>query len=136
MRDALRYGAAWLAGAAVFLAMDMVWLTLAFGRLYKPELGDLLLAKPRMAPAIAFYLIYLTGMIAFCAVPAAREGRWLAGLLRGAAFGIVCYATYDLTNQATLAVWSVRVTVLDLAWGATVTAVSAAASAAVLMRLR
>lgn len=135
MREVLRYAAAWLAGGIVFLALDMVWLTLAFERLYKPQIGALLAARPRLGPAVVFYLVYVTGVIVFCAVPAARGGGWPSGLLRGAAFGAVAYATYDLTNQATLSVWSTRVTVIDLAWGATVTAVSAAAAAAVLLAL-
>jgi uncharacterized membrane protein len=75
-----------------------------------------------VAAAAAFYAIYLTGLVIFVVRPAA-DARM--ALVRGALFGVVCYATYDLTNQATIAGWPWQVTVVDLAWGGFVTAVSA-----------
>jgi uncharacterized membrane protein len=125
MRSPARLALAWAAGAATFLALDAVWLTLASARLYQADLGAMLAPSPRLGPAAAFYLIYLTGLFGFCAVPASRAGGPRSALVRGAAFGLVAYATYDLTNQATLAVWSMRVTILDLAWGSAVSAASA-----------
>ncbi len=129
------YPVAWLIAAVVFVAMDSVWLTLAGERLYRAELAPLLAPAPRIGPAVLFYLIYIAGLTGFCVVPALKAGGPLAAFARGAAFGVVAYATYDLTNQATLAVWADRVTLLDLAWGATVTGVSSLAATAALRPL-
>ncbi len=118
---------AYLAAGAVFLIGDMAWLTLMGTRLYRPDLGALLGDKVRAAPAVAFYLLYLVGVVAFGVAPGIRSGDWTRSLLWGAAFGLIAYATYDLTNQATMKVWSTRVTLADMGWGALL---SGAASAA------
>ncbi|MBX9643772.1 MAG: DUF2177 family protein, partial [Novosphingobium sp.] len=95
--------------------------------LYRPALGDLLAENFRWGPAIAFYIIFIAGLTAFAVVPGLLSvpyeitNPWLFGvrgsMLLGMGFGLVCYATYDLTNQATLKVWPVHVTLIDLAWG-------------------
>jgi uncharacterized membrane protein len=108
-----------------FGLLDFVWLGFMGPRLYKPALGDMLAASPRIGPAVAFYLLYLVGLLYFAVRPALTEGGWRMALLNGAVFGLVAYATYDLTNQATLRIWPVKVTILDIAWG---TAASAAAA--------
>lgn len=109
--------------AVVFLALDAVWLTLMAERLYRPAIGHLMRDGFDLLAAALFYLAYLSGLTVFVVLPAADAGRALA---RGALFGFVAYATYDLTNQATLRDWPWHVTVADLAWGSFVTAVSAA----------
>jgi uncharacterized membrane protein len=81
----------------------------------------------RLAPAIVFYLLYVSGVLVFAVTPALRDGRWTTAALMGALFGFFCYATYDLTNQATLAVWSTTVTVADIAWGVVLTTTGALA---------
>ncbi|MDH7640508.1 DUF2177 family protein [Sphingomonas oryzagri] len=108
-----------------FLALDSIWLSLAASRLYRPRLGPLLLERFDVAPAAAFYLIYLAGILIFAIAPALVTGRWTSALARGAMLGLVAYATYDLTNQATLRGWSATVTVADLCWGMCVTATAA-----------
>jgi len=115
----------YVATGIVFLGVDAVWLGTMGNSLYRPLLGDLLLEKFRLAPAIAFYVIYIAGIIFFATSPAIAAGRWSVALLNGAILGFVAYATYDLTNQATLRSWSVTITILDLCWGTFVTAVSA-----------
>lgn len=122
-RDARRFAAAFGAGAVAFLALDAVWLTLMAPRLYRPNIGHLMRADFDPLAALAFYVIYFTGMVYFVVMPAARvrTAAW-----RGAFFGLVTYATYDLTNQATMRGWSWTVTFADLAWGAFVTAVACA----------
>src|SRR5262245_38603965 len=110
------------ATAISFLALDSIWLSLAASRLYRPRLGSLLLERFNMAPAAAFYLIYLAGILVFAIAPALVTGRWTTALMRGAMLGLVAYATYDLTNQATLRGWLVTVTIADLCWGSFVTA--------------
>lgn len=120
--------------AVTFLVLDAAWLTLMNEGLYRRELGDILAAQPRLAPAAVFYVLYLAGVVRFCVLPAIRTRSLKDALANGAMFGLVAYATYDLTNQATLAVWSTRVTMFDLAWGATVTALSALSAAAAVLR--
>ena len=114
-----------------FTVLDATWLTLMSSRLYKPALGPLLSERVHAAPAAAFYLIYLCGLVYFAVWPALQSGGWRTALLNGAVLGLVAYATYDLTNQATLRMWSTRVTILDLAWGAFASALAAAISYAV-----
>lgn len=117
------YGAAALA----MLGLDAVWLTLSADRLYRPLLGDMLLPDFRPAPAILFYLLYVAGVVIFAVRPALTAGRWTAAAGYGALFGFFCYATYDLTNQATLKTWSTTVTVVDMGWGTFLTACAATA---------
>jgi uncharacterized membrane protein len=120
-----KYCLAYIATAIVFLGLDFTWLSQMQSILYKPALGSLLSPSPSIGPAFLFYLIYFIGVVFFCVAPALRLDRWRTALLNGALFGLCAYATYDLTNQATLRIWSTRITVVDLAWGATVTAVAA-----------
>lgn len=101
------------------LAIDAVWLSLTGSTLYRSELGDLLMDGFRPLPAILFYLIYVAGIVVFVVRGDTSPARIAA---RGALFGVVCYATYDLTNYATLAHWSLLVTLADMAWGAVLTA--------------
>jgi uncharacterized membrane protein len=119
---------AYLATAVVFLALDAVWLTTMADRLYRPALGPLLLEKFAVAPAALFYLLYVAGIVVFAVAPGLESGRWSTSLKLGALLGLVAYATYDLTNQATLRDWPWRVTLADLCWGSFVTAVAAAAA--------
>jgi uncharacterized membrane protein len=121
----LRYVIAYVATALMFAGMDFVWLSLAAPRLYKPELGDQIIDGVRIVPAVAFYAIYMVGVTVLCVVPALDSGNWSKATLNGAVMGVAAYAAYDLTNQATLRVWSTKVTVADLAWGMVATAVSA-----------
>ncbi len=121
----IRYIATYIATFAVMLAIDAVWLTLTAGPLYRANLGDLLADNFRPVPAILFYLLFVAGILIFV-VPADSAPRDFARIaLFGALFGLFCYATYDLTNYATLRTWSLKVTLADMAWGALLTAVGA-----------
>lgn len=111
-----------------FCLMDGVWLTVMGGLLYKPALGDILLPTPNVPPAIAFYLLYPIGVLVFAALPALKAGSVTPALIYGALFGALAYATYDLTNYATLRNWTLLITVADVAWGAIATATAAAAA--------
>ena len=107
----------------IMLVLDAVWLTLAIDRLYRPLLGHLM--RPDgfdVGAAAAFYLLYLAGVVVLVLLVARdwREAAW-----RGAVYGLCAYGTYDLTNQATLRDWPWLVTVVDLGWGAGLTAVVA-----------
>jgi uncharacterized membrane protein len=113
--------------AVVFLALDAIWLTAMADRLYRPALGRLMLDRFALAPALAFYAIYIVGVLVFAVMPGLESRRRTTALGLGALLGFVAYATYDLTNQATLRGWPWRVTLADLCWGTFVTALAAAA---------
>ena len=117
----------YVATAVVFLGLDAIWLSLAGPRLYRPQLGDLLLESYRVAPAAVFYLLYVVGIVIFAVQPAAASGRWQTALVYGALFGFFAYGTYDLTNFATIKGWSQLITFVDLAWGTLLTGVAATA---------
>jgi len=121
------YIIAYLSTALTFLGFDVVWLSVAAGRLYKPRLGPLLLDSFSVTPAVAFYLLYIFGILTFAVFPALATARWTTALWRGALLGLVAYATYDLTNQATLKGWSTTVTIADLCWGTALTSIAATA---------
>ncbi|HEY0956828.1 MAG TPA: DUF2177 family protein [Roseateles sp.] len=119
----------------VFLAMDAVWLSTATAALYRPAIGHLLAPTVDWVAAALFYVFYLAGLVYFAVAPAlaARSSRIALG--RGVLLGLLCYGTYDFTNQATMQGWPWLVTVVDLAWGGTVTGVSCWAAAAVTLKL-
>jgi uncharacterized membrane protein len=123
----LRYLVAFIAAAVVFGGLDFLWLGTIAQKLYQQEIGGLLLARPRMDAAIAFYAIYLAGLIFFAVRPGLEAASLARAVGYAALFGFVAYATYDLTNLATLKGFSVKVVAADLLWGV---AVSSAASAA------
>jgi len=121
-----RTAAAYASTLLVFLALDAVWLGVVARGMYKRELGHLLAPDVRWGAAAAFYLLYVAGLLLLVVLPnRAAPAPVTAGL--GAAFGLVAYATYDLTNLATLARWPLSVTLADLAWGAAATAAAAVA---------
>ncbi|RZI64744.1 DUF2177 family protein [Variovorax guangxiensis] len=124
---------AYVSTAVVFLALDAVWLGTMADRLYRPAIGHLMADRFSLAPAVLFYLLYVAGAVVFAVMPALASGRWTTALGLGALLGLLAYATYDLTNQATLKDWSWTVTIADLCWGTFVTAVSAAAAARITM---
>lgn len=119
------YAVAYIATMVVFLAIDAVWLSTMSSRLYRPALGDMLAETPNWTAAILFYAIYIAGIVIFAIAPALDGGSWRAAATRGALLGFVAYATYDLTNQATLKNWPVAITLADLAWGTLLTGFSA-----------
>lgn len=110
----------------VFVAIDFIWLSTMASRLYQPVMGDMLIADFRLAPAVAFYLLYIAGLTFLAVTPGLEKGspRWAA--LRGAVLGFTAYATYDLTNQATLKNWSTALTLADIAWGTILSGTAAA----------
>lgn len=107
----------YLITTAVFFGLDFIWLSNATSRIYKPYLGDLLAEKPNLPAAAGFYLVYIVGIIALAIIPGLREGAVAGALWRGALFGFLTYATYDLTNLATLRGWSWQISVIDMTWG-------------------
>ena len=100
-----------------FLAIDMVWLGWVAPGFYKQHLGFLLADKPNWAAAVVFYLLFVAGLVVFVIVPSLESQSWSKALVLGAFFGLVTYATYDLTNMATVRGWPAIVTGVDMAWG-------------------
>ncbi|MFM8376431.1 MAG: DUF2177 family protein [Phenylobacterium sp.] len=126
----MRWFLTWLGVGGAFGVLDALWLTQMFERLYKPALGPLLAPGLRLEAAGAFYLMYVTGLVLLAVRPAVLAGGGTAAATRrGAAICAFAYAPYDLTNQATLAVWPTHVTVIDIAWGTFASAVASAAGA-------
>jgi uncharacterized membrane protein len=121
-----RYLLAYPATAIAFVGLDFLWLGTVARDFYYGRLGDLLLTEPDIAAAIVFYLIYVAGIMVFATAPALASGGWRTALARGALFGFFAYATYDLTNLATLRGFPVAVAVVDMAWGTVLTGVAAA----------
>jgi uncharacterized membrane protein len=116
---------AYLSTGIAFAVIDAVWLSTMTSRLYRPVMGDMLADEFRLAPAIAFYLIYIAALVFFAIRPALQAGDWKVALLHGAFFGFAAYATYDLTSQAVLRNWSTLLTIADLIWGTVLSASSA-----------
>jgi uncharacterized membrane protein len=102
---------------AVFFAIDMVWLGAVAKTFYRKHLGYLMAPKVGWPAALLFYLLFIAGLVVFAVRPGLAVGAPLKALLLGAFLGLVSYATYDLTNQATVKDWPVIVTLVDLVWG-------------------
>jgi len=131
----LTYVVAWIATAIAFLGLDAIWLSNMAPRIYKPFIGEIMREGMNVGAAVAFYLIYVSGIVFFAVLPALEKGSLTKALINGAAMGLVAYATYDLTNQATLKVWDIRVTLADMAWGTVATAAAAAIAYTVASRV-
>ena len=105
-----------------FFALDMVWLGLVAKNIYRNQLGHLMKSDISWTAAILFYLLFVVGLVLFVITPAIEKNSGPRALLFGALFGLITYATYDLSNLATLKDWPLLVTVVDLAWGAALAA--------------
>jgi uncharacterized membrane protein len=107
----------YLVTLAVFFLVDMVWLGVVSKGFYRKHLGPLMGPKVVWPAAVLFYLLFIVGLIVFVVRPALVRGEPLQALLLGGLFGLISYATYDLTNLATIKDWPLVVTIVDLAWG-------------------
>lgn len=126
-------GLAWIIVAVAFTLLDAIWLTQVAPKLDPPIIGELLANTVEPVPAVAFYLMYTVGLV-LLAVEPGRVSDVKRSALKGLALGLVAYGCYDLTNEATLKVWDVKITLADLAWGGLISAIASAAAAAVLGR--
>lgn len=131
----IQWIAAYVSAAVVFAGLDALWLGVLARKLYQDSFGDMLLAKPNMAAAVAFYGLYLLGIVFFVVRPGLNGGGWKTVLVSGLLFGLVAYATYDLTNLATLKGFPWKVVLPDLAWGMVVTTAAGLAAWAVASRV-
>lgn len=103
----------------VFFAIDLVWLGLIAKNLYSKYLGFIMSDKVNWIAALIFYALFIVGLLVFVIEPALQDQNFTQLALRAALFGLVTYATYDLTNLATLKDWPIQITIIDLIWGTT-----------------
>jgi uncharacterized membrane protein len=101
----------------VFFAIDMVWLGLAAKNFYRKQIGFLMKPDINWYAAVIFYFLFIAGLVIFVITPAIEKHSWIHALIFGALFGLITYATYDLTNLATMKDWPILVTIVDLVWG-------------------
>jgi len=116
-----KYVLAYALTAVVFFAADMLWLGVIAKDIYRKYLGALLTENVNWLTAIVFYLIFIAGIFVFVLQPAVEKASWVRAVTLGAFFGVVTYATYDLTNLATLRDWPLPIVIIDIAWGAILT---------------
>ena len=115
-----------LIATAVFFAIDIIWLSIIAKKFYRQELKDNLSEKVNWVAAILFYIIFILGLSFFVIEPAVTKLSIEYTIFAGAFFGLVCYATYDLTNLATFKNWSLKLTIVDLIWGSVLSAMVSA----------
>ncbi len=101
----------------LFIALDLTWIGFVAKNLYQNQIGFLLKTQVNWPAVVSFYLVYITGLVFFVIHPSIQKNSWSMALLHGALFGLVTYATYDLTNLATTKNWPLPITLIDLAWG-------------------
>ena len=118
----------YLLALPVFFAIDMLWIGVIAKSFYRQNLGHLLRPDVNWAAALIFYLLYIAGILIFATLPALEKKSLQQAVIMGALFGFFCYATYDLTNLATMKDWPVKVVVVDILWGMALTSFVAAAT--------
>lgn len=125
----------YLIALPIFLALDALWLGVITRNFYKEQIGFLMKSNVNWTAALIFYILFIVGLVLFVISPALANGSWVQALLMGALFGLVTYATYDLTNLATLKDWPLLVTVVDLIWGAFISAAVSVATYIIVTKL-
>lgn len=113
---------AYIVSGVLFAVIDGIWLSVVANTFYRSQLGSLLLDKPNLPAAVAFYMVFLVGLVIFVIAPSLEAGSLKMAAILGALFGIVTYATYDLTNLATLKNYPLPMTIVDIIWGAVLSA--------------
>ena len=124
----MSYLVAYICSLLVIVAIDATWLSMMEPILYRPALKEVLTPNLRIAPAVAFYLMYPIGVVTFAVMPALHLRSITSAFLLAALFGAIAYATYDLTNYATLRNWTLKITVVDIIFGASLSGVAAMTS--------
>lgn len=123
----IKYFAAYGAALVVMVVLDVVWLGAIAKAVYLGGIGHLMADRPNIAAAILFYLIFSAGLLMFAIAPNQTASSWGKTALTGALFGVFAYATYDLSNLSTLKDWPVTLSLIDMAWGTFISAISAVA---------
>lgn len=118
----------------VFFVIDIIWLAVVAKGFYSAHLGYIMAESVRWPAAVIFYLLYIAGLVLFVIMPAVEKQSWLRALALGAALGLVSYATYDLTNYATIRDWPMVVVIVDMIWGMALSAGVSAISSLIALR--
>ena len=130
----IKYLTTYVATTVTLVSLDLLWLGVIAKPVYIEGIGHLMAARPNFVAAILFYALYPAGVVLFAVAPDGISAGWLKTFTTAALFGFFAYATYDLTNLATLRGWPAGLAALDMAWGTFITAISALAGKAVLDR--
>jgi uncharacterized membrane protein len=117
----MKYLLIYAVATVIFFGMDMVWLGLVAKNFYRQKLGFIFTGDVNWPAAVIFYLLYIGGILYFAVFPGLKDGNWVIAIFNGALFGLMCYATYDLTNMATIKQWPVVVVIVDSIWGIVLT---------------
>lgn len=125
---------AYVLSLVILLVIDMFWLIGPGRSFYVSEIGALLRSQPQLGASIAFYLLYAAGLTFFSVMPSLKASSALLALGQGALFGLMAYATYDLTNLAVLNGFTLRIALIDMAWGTLLSGVTACAVSSLLMK--
>ncbi|MBK8208639.1 MAG: DUF2177 family protein [Rhodospirillales bacterium] len=131
----MKYVVAYLAAATTLFAIDLLWLGVIAKSFYRAQIGSLMLDQINIVAAILFYAVYVVCVVIFAVALALHTGSWRTAIVLGTLFGFFAYATYDMTNLATLRGWPIAMVVVDIAWGTCLTAISATAGFLVAQRL-
>ncbi|MGM0409583.1 MAG: DUF2177 family protein [Bacillota bacterium] len=114
----------YLVALVIFLVIDFLWLGLVAKNMYRDKLGFLLKENYNMIAALTFYMVYIVGLVYFVISKAVSTGSWQYALFAGIFFGVITYATYDMTNLATVKDWPISITVIDIIWGGTLNGIT------------
>jgi uncharacterized membrane protein len=125
----------YLTTTVVMVVIDMVWLGVIAEPMYQAGIGHLMTEKPNIAAAISFYALFPVGLMIFAILPESANSGWQRTALLGALFGFFTYATYDLTNLATLKNYPLQLALIDILWGSMVRAVAATAGKLIFNRI-
>jgi uncharacterized membrane protein len=131
----MKYVVAYLTAVATLFVLDLIWLGFVAKSFYREQIGPLMLDQINVPAAIVFYALYVVGVVIFAVSPALHASSWRTAIVLGALFGFFAYATYDVTNLATLRGWRIAMVVVDIAWGTFLTAISATTAFLVTQRL-
>lgn len=118
----------------VFMAIDLIWLGFIAKNLYSKYLGYIMTDKVNWGAAILFYVLFIIGLLFFVITPALDQNSWTYALGAGALYGLLTYATYDLTNLATLKDWPITITVIDMVWGTILATMTSIISFSIIQR--
>ena len=118
----------YLIALVIFVIIDGIWLGFIAKDLYRKELGHLLASNPNWTAAVIFYLLFLIGLVYFVINPGIEKESIMTVVISGALFGLLTYATYDLTNLATLKEWPLKITIIDLIWGTSLSTIVSTAT--------
>lgn len=121
----MEYLLSYLAALVLFILIDLVWIKMIMRPIFERSIGSIMLPDPHMGAALAFFVLYQAGLLYFAVIPAAEAGSWTIAALHGGLLGIIAYGTYETTNLATLKGWTLKMAIVDVGWGASLSAIIA-----------